>query len=110
MQTFVRSPPRGEESIVAKVVGGFGSSHSPLMSLTGELWAVHAQNDIRNRELVQAPSGKRVTSDELLAEAERGMADPVNTPEFDRKLASIPAGLDEVKRRFTETKPDVVAM
>jgi len=95
---------------VAKVVGGFGSSHSPLMSLTGELWAVHAQNDIRNRELVQAPSGKRVTYDELLAEADPAIANQVNIPEFDRKVASIQAGLDEVKRRFTETKPDVVVM
>ncbi len=54
---------------MAKVVGGFGSSHSPLMSLkTGELWETHAQNDPRNRELVQdARAGKRVTYDELLA-------------------------------------------
>ena len=50
------------------------------MSLTGELWAVHAQNDIRNRELVQAPSGKRVTYDELLAEADPAIANQVNIP------------------------------
>ena len=80
------------------------------MSLTGELWAVHAQNDLRNRELVQAPSGKRVTYDELLHEADPAIANQVNIPEFERKVASIQAGLDEVKRRFTETKPDVVVM
>ena len=95
---------------MAKVVGGFGSSHSPLMSLPGELWAVHAQNDLRNRELVQAPSGKRVTYDELLPEADPAIANQVNIPEFERKVANIQAGLDELKRRFTETKPDVVVM
>ena len=54
---------------MAKIVGGFGSSHSPLMSLPSHLWSVHAQNDIRNGELVTMPAGNRVTYDELVAQA-----------------------------------------
>jgi 3-O-methylgallate 3,4-dioxygenase len=95
---------------MAKIVGGFGSSHSPLMSLTGPLWAVHAQNDLRNRELIKVPSGERCTYEELLASADPEIAKQVNVETFDRKVENIQAGLDELKQRFSETRPDVVVM
>lgn len=95
---------------MAKVIAGFGSSHSPLMSLTGELWAVHAQNDKGNRELVQVPSGKRVTFDELLESADPKIADLVNVEVFDRRVEAIQDGLDDLKQRFSDAKPDVVIM
>ena len=79
---------------MAKVVEGFGSSHSPLMSLTGPLWQVHAENDVRNRELVAMPAGKRVTYDELTAEANPRIAEQVNIPEFERKVAELQRGMD----------------
>ena len=63
---------------MAKIVGGFASSHSPLMSLTGELWAVHAQNDLRNSELVRPPDGELVSYEELLATADPGLAELAN--------------------------------
>jgi hypothetical protein len=67
---------------MAKIVGGFASSHSPLMSLTGELWAVHAQNDLRNSELVRPPDGELVSYEELLATADPGLAELVNVETF----------------------------
>ena len=96
---------------MAKVVGGFGSSHSPLMSLlSGELWEIHARNDPRNGELVKMPEGERVTYDELLAKADPAIATMVNREIFDQKISSLQDGLDELKRRFRETRPDVVVM
>jgi len=95
---------------MAKIVGGFASSHSPLMSLTGELWAVHAQNDLRNRELITVPEGKRVTYDELLGQADPGIAKVVNVETFNRRAESIQKGLDELDRRFGQTDMDVVVM
>jgi len=95
---------------VAKIVGGFGSSHSPLMSLTGELWAVHAQNDLRNGELVKMPEGKRVTYDELLAAADPAIAKVSNVEKFNERVENIQKGLGELKTRFTQTDPDVVVM
>ena len=95
---------------MAKIVGGFASSHSPLMSLTGELWAVHAQNDLRNRELVQPPNGRRVTYDELLADADPGIADVANVETFTDRVANIQKGLDELQERFSKTSPDIVVM
>jgi 3-O-methylgallate 3,4-dioxygenase len=95
---------------MAKVVGGFASSHSPLMSLTGPLWEVHAKNDLRNRELVQMPEGKRVTYDELLEAADPAIANVVNVEKFDERVENIQKGLDELKDRFTDTDPDIVVM
>lgn len=96
---------------MAKIVGGFASSHSPLMSLlSGELWESQAQNDVRNGELVKMPEGQRVTYDELLASADPAIATIVNREVFDQKIESLQSGLDELKRRFGETKPDVVVM
>ena len=95
---------------MAKIVGGFASSHSPLMSLTGPLWAVHAENDLRNRELVRMPEGKRVTYDELLATADPEIAKVVNIEKFDERVENIQKGLDELQSRFTDLDPDVVVM
>jgi hypothetical protein len=80
------------------------------MSLTGPLWAVHAENDVRNRELVAAPAGKRVTYNELLAEANPRLAEQVNIPEFERKVSALQKGMDELRDRFEKCNPDVVVM
>ncbi len=96
---------------MAKVVGGFASSHSPLMMLpTGELWETHSQNDHRNRELVKMPEGKRVTYDELLATADPEIAKMVNRETFDQRIEALQDGLNDLNKRFGETKPDVVVM
>ena len=95
---------------MAKVVGGFASSHSPLMSLTGELWEMHAKNDLRNRELVKMPEGKRVTYDELLAGADPKIAKMINREVFDGRVDHIQKGLDELDTRFGQTDIDVMIM
>jgi 3-O-methylgallate 3,4-dioxygenase len=95
---------------MAKVIAGFGSSHSPLMSLPSHLWAVHAQNDVRNRELITVPAGKRVTYDELLAQADPQIGSVVNLETFDRRVEAIQEALDELRDRFVAAKPDIVVM
>lgn len=95
---------------MAKVVGGFASSHSPLMSLPAELWEVHAQNDLRNRELVKMPEGKRVSYEELLASADPSIAKMVNRETFAKRVENIQKGLNELDTRFGQTDADVVVM
>jgi hypothetical protein len=95
---------------MAKIVGGFGSGHTPLMSVPGEMWGVYAQNDPRNRELVKMPEGKRVTYDELLAAADPRIKDQVNTETFVHKFENIQKGLDQLNTRFSQINPDVVVM
>ena len=95
---------------MAKIVGGFASSHSPLMSLTGELWAVHAQNDLRNSELVRPPNGELVSYEELLATADPGIAELANVETFTGRVENIQQGLNKLQSRFEEVNPDVVVM
>src|SRR5215211_3145158 len=95
---------------MAEIVGGFASSHSPLMSLTPELWAVHAENDYRNGELTMPPNGKRVTYDELLANADPSIAKVANVETFAKRVDNIQKGLDDLQKRFAEADPDVVVM
>jgi Catalytic LigB subunit of aromatic ring-opening dioxygenase len=95
---------------MAKVVGGFGSGHTPLMSVPGEMWSTYAQRDPQNRELILPPSGKRVTYDELLAAADPRIKDQINEETFVRKFENIQKGLDELNTRFGQVNPDVVVM
>jgi hypothetical protein len=95
---------------MAKIVGGFGTSHTPLMSLPGNLWATYAAGDPRNRELIAVPSGQRVTYEELLAQADPRIKDVVNDEKFIERANNIQKGLDEVQRRFRELDADAVVM
>ena len=95
---------------MAKIVGGFASSHSPLMSLTGELWAVHAQNDLRNSELVRPPDGELVSYEELLATADPGIAELANVETFTGRVENIQQGLNNLQNRFEAVNPDIVVM
>jgi 3-O-methylgallate 3,4-dioxygenase len=95
---------------MAKIVGGFGSGHTPLMSVPGELWSVYAQRDPQNRELILPPSGKRVTYDELLAAADPRIKNQINEETFIEKFSNIQAGLNELNIRFGQLNPDVVVM
>src|SRR5437870_233633 len=95
---------------MARIVGGFGSSHTPLMSVPGELWHQHARRDPNNPELVQPSTGKRVPYEELLAGADPAIAKQIDDDIFVRKFNSIQKGLDELQERFAATNPDVVVM
>jgi hypothetical protein len=93
---------------MAQIVAGFASSHTPLMSLPGELWAVQADNDYKNRELVQPGTGKHMSYQQLLAEADPGIAKVVNVETFKRRFEHIQRGLDSLKDAFAQVNPDVV--
>jgi 3-O-methylgallate 3,4-dioxygenase len=95
---------------MAKVVGGFASSHTPLMYMEGKDWGKRGEQDRRNRELIKMPEGKRVTYDELEALADPAIKKQINEETFIRKEAAIQKGLDELERRFVQTNPDVVVM
>lgn len=69
---------------MAKIVGGFSSSHTPLMSLPGRLWPEYASRDPNIRDLVLPPECKRVTFEQLLAAADPAIAKKVNVETFDR--------------------------
>ena len=95
---------------MAKIVAGFGSSHTPLMSLPGEHWAKRAEDDTRNRELIRPSDGAHVTYNELLESADPRAADELGEEIFKRKFANIQNGLNDLQRCFDQVNPDVVVM
>src|ERR671933_113816 len=96
---------------MARIVAGFASSHTPLMSLPGQDWAKRAEDDTRNRELVRPSDGKHVSYEELLASADPRIAEEhIHEEVFIRKYECIQQSLDELQRTFCQVRPDVVVM
>src|SRR5918911_4725347 len=95
---------------MARIVAGFASSHTPLMSLPGQDWSKRADDDRKNRELIRPRDGAHVTYDELLASADPRIADELGEEIFCRKFAALQRCLDELDRTFADVDPDVVVM
>src|SRR2546423_543031 len=74
---------------MARIVAGFASSHTPLMSLPGEHWAKRADDDTRNRELIRPSDGAHVTYDQLLESADPKIAEQIREDVFVEKYAAI---------------------
>ena len=95
---------------MAQIIGGFASSHTPLMSLPGEQWHLRADDDTRNKELVQAVTGRHMPYNELLKEADPDIAKQINVETFVRKYDSIQKNLNLLDEYFGAANPDVVVM
>ena len=95
---------------MARIVAGFASSHTPLMSLPGQDWAKRAEDDKRNRELIRPQDGAHVTYDQLLASADPKIAEHIDQDVFVRKFDCIQQGLNELQDTFAQVNPDVVVM
>ena len=95
---------------MARIVGGFASSHTPLMSLPGQDWAKRAEDDKRNRELIRPSDGAHVTYEELLASANPAIKEELSEDVFCRKFAAIQENLNALQDAFVETDPDVVVL
>jgi len=94
---------------MARIVAGFASSHTPLMSLPGQDWAKRADDDKRNRELIRPRDGAHVNYDELLESADPSIArDHIHEDVFVQKFECIQQSLDELKQTFCQVNPDVV--
>ena len=92
---------------MAEIVAGFASSHSPLMALTGPLWDQFAkQNDPRNRELVKPPHGRHLTFEQMLAEADPGIAGVATVERFEERVDAIQTALNELSATFAQVNPD----
>src|SRR5258708_7055943 len=95
---------------MARIVAGFASSHTPLMSLPGQDWAKRAEDDKRNRELIRPLDRAHVTYDELLASADPKISAQIDEEVFVRKFDCIQQSLNELQDTFAQVNPDVVVM
>src|SRR5260370_17945016 len=61
---------------MARIVAGFASSHTPLMSLPGQDWAKRAGDDKPNREFIPPRAAPHVTYAQLFASPNPTTPDP----------------------------------
>lgn len=97
---------------MAEIVLGIGTSHTPLMTLPGELWEEYAKGDRDNRELVFPPDGVVLSFDDAIAS--------YVTPEIKRKLGTradflrqseaCQRALDSLAETLTSAAVDVVVV
>jgi hypothetical protein len=95
---------------MARIVAGFASSHSPLMSLAPEQWELRARDDLINPELVAPPEGRHLTYAQLLAQADPAIAAQINVETFRRRVTNLQRGLDKLAQLFGEVAPDAVVL
>src|SRR5262249_36319811 len=74
-----RRPLAGElrGAMMAEIVLGLATSHTPMLTLPAELWSSYARNDERNRELAFPPHG-------VVMPYQEGLTD--NAPELRAKF------------------------
>ena len=95
---------------MAKIVLGIGTSHSPLLVLAGDQWAVRAADDVSGRVPMHFRDGRRTTYAELhatLGEPYRDVATPEN---FVRWSATAQHALDRIADSIASVNPDVVVI
>jgi 3-O-methylgallate 3,4-dioxygenase len=96
---------------MARIVGGIGTSHSPMLSLPGEAWSEYGRADARRADLVYPPDGLVLSyaegvrhSETLLKDRRRDQAAHVEQYQRCRAaLAALAADLDRLD-------PDIVVM
>ncbi len=67
---------------MAEIVLGIGTSHSPVLALTPDLWPEYSSNDPNNRELISPKTAKRTPYEDLVKEADPSFADRINAEQF----------------------------
>lgn len=94
---------------MAELVLGVGTSHSPLLTLSGEDWVVWGEHDRTSRDLIDE-SGTRVTFDERVAAVGDRFADGTDVGRCIASRARTDAALDELARRIDATGVDAVVV
>lgn len=93
---------------MADFVLGLGTSHTPLMSLTADLWPQYALGDERNPELVYPPHGHTLPYRQALDYVPPEIRDRYSGPEpFGEQAAACQRALDTLARTLQEAAPDI---
>jgi hypothetical protein len=94
---------------MARIVLGIGTSHTPMLSIPGELWSTYAKNDRRNPELVFPPDGVAMPFDDAVDHyVPKSIQDRLGDEEsFKAQFARCQVALDTLRDTLAEAKPDI---
>ncbi|MCH7843751.1 MAG: extradiol ring-cleavage dioxygenase, partial [Chloroflexi bacterium] len=93
---------------MAEIVLGLGTSHSPMLSLPGELWGEYAERDKGNPMLLSLEDGRVMTYDELLAEADPAIAQRQTLEVFQGQYEACQKAIATLEESMIQADPDVV--
>ena len=94
---------------MAEIGLGIGTSHSPMLMQPAELWANHALNDQRNKELCFAPSGEILSFEEALERANPKIADLNQSEVHKKRHENLTAAITHLSETNHPFKPDTAA-
>ncbi len=95
---------------MAKVVLGLGTSHSPLLSVPGEMWGQYGERDRANNSLYRTSDGKHVDYEELLSEANPEIAKELTHEKYMARHNANQEGIAKIARKIEDVNPDVIVM
>jgi catalytic LigB subunit of aromatic ring-opening dioxygenase len=94
---------------MAKIVLGVGSSHGPLLTLSGPDWERRAEGDRKNPTLNMS-DGRYISYDQLLEEVGPKYADVATEENFIRMEAICQKSLDRIAAELARVAPDLVVI
>ncbi len=96
---------------MADIVLGIGTSHTPLLTLPGNLWPAYARRDEGNRELAYPPHGLVMSYQEGLDYVAPEVRARYRGPEpFQAQAAACRRALDELSSTLRGVKPDITVI
>jgi hypothetical protein len=95
---------------MAKIVLGIRTSHSPQLSVPGDLWDIYAKRDKRNPGLYRIPDGKHVSYEELMDEPHPGIEKQLTSEVFQSRHEANQAGISKLAEVMEKANPDVIVM
>ncbi len=95
---------------MAEIVLGLGTSHSPMLSLPGNMWGDYAARDKGNPMLLSLEDGSTKTYDELLATADPAIATRLTVEKFEAQFEACQKGLVALEEALLQADPDVVVI
>ncbi|MBO0714734.1 MAG: hypothetical protein J2O39_06005 [Acidimicrobiales bacterium] len=94
---------------MAEIVVGLGTSHTPQMSSSAELWEGHAERDQRNPNLLAA-DGEYYRYEQLLEHADASIASQLTLEVRQAKFDRAQQAVEKLANRLAEAAPDVVVI
>ena len=96
---------------MADIVLGIGTSHTPMLTLPGELWPSYARNDQRNPELAFPPHGLVMPYQEALDSIAPGAREKYRgTEPFKAQAEACQRALDELSSTLRAVNPDITVI
>jgi hypothetical protein len=94
---------------MARIVLGLGTSHSPQLSTSPELWPLHGERDKHNPGLLDT-DGTPVSYDALLAKASPSLAAEVTPETWQARYEACQKGIAKLGDILAQASPDIVVI